>query len=274
MPGPIDESLVAKLKAAVERLAESTQEMLGSHLGQRLREDFPDVDFKRDFGKLDTFLSSYCADAFTRVLQPGGYSLYVSNKFNASSETPIIQPTFWQAFVNPSPDFHLCLDMATLRFEVSRAHCEGASIVRKVSPEENRAVSKEFAEQDPGARSALVEALEATDFWSRWKPILNNDRNLMAQWNAFRTVALLRLLESRLLELEVRTDRIPQLIDAVRKNRPSAKKDPRPKYHVEHTTPTRSSSLRTDVLSAVEQLSDGELLQIWLPVWALRKVRE
>jgi hypothetical protein len=270
------------LRQAVRTAIGSEPTILGNKLSFELRKAVPDFDAKREFGKLDTFVSQYCADLLTPSQQPGGHLLYLNKLIQGPSPETLppspsltddqSPPTAWQVFSNPSIGGLLYVDRNVPQLVVTHGEMELSDLIAKLSPDEHKAIARDFyarslAEVKEKLRPAAEEGFE----WGAWRRALGDEAHLFQEWMAFRTRRILVLFEERLNGMQLPPAAVKALSSQLSQSR-------RRRTEKQASTSQQQSSInqseeptvfRARVLAAINRMTNAELAQIWLPASVL-----
>jgi hypothetical protein len=263
--------------------AQTSDELLGSSIGYELKENFPQLDIKKQFGGLKRFIQDYCSDQIEFVAKRGLDDVYISKsrvvnqerdkavslyRMEATTETDL-----WKAFSNPNYQSVIAINKGTGDMLVVAPDAElqaELTPVPKVTDEEHRAIARGFVPQsNVYIRQKLASVLDHQHYWNEWNKVINAQRDgTYRTWIEWRGQQILNLFQRRLESAHLPDELIKAFVRRMstklyRNKSTSASLG-------EHTSPTDVSPslahLRELVHAAVDLMSEEELRQIKIPV--------
>lgn len=266
------------------------ERLLGSKVGGWLKQRHPEIDFAAEGGLrnfIATHLSSVLAwhskDEKSKV--DDRYRL-VGAKLPQSEESSTLSPghrditgqdIVWDAFVNPKSPYkgRLTLDGGTLQIRDNDSPAASTLPIPSVTREEEREIYAKFVSSEQSAGIVKLRlAMEEADYQKAWYLALRDPAlsGVNRGWGKFRFDSLIEIFKTRLAEAELpESDRIAivdQLVAAYEAGRTR-------KTKVQITAGAGSTPSKTALAAfaraAISEMSDSELMQLWVPLHAALK---
>jgi len=277
----MDEERTRQIASFIEQFCSTRQIADGSSIGLSLRQHFPDLDLKTEYGGLRRFIEQNLRDSVKFVEKKGGDNLFahVSKSIGAVPSVPSLSGRLdrdlpWKALVDPHVTRQLAVDTATGELSVCAAEdqpAQGAIAVSKLSDDEHRVIAKDFIPQlPPDSRARFDSALRETNYWPRWTAALNVDRDVFRKWLRWRRDRILKLFADRLQPLGLSEEVARRATDAMARLKPAASDttgDSRGRF--EPTPRQHDRSLHDLAHAALNGMQEEELRRVWLPFGAV-----
>ncbi|MFN7962161.1 MAG: hypothetical protein U0002_12910 [Thermoanaerobaculia bacterium] len=254
--------------------AKAREYVLGSELGQAIRARFPELDFKRQFGALSSFIQRHCEGEIVRLgSQSGADDIYTHtsragtvNLGNTSAARGQSAVTLWQAFSNPSRRERVVVDHTTGQIVVLQpdAEAQSSEVVPQLTDADHRQIARAFLpELEERSRQDFEAALQEPSYWQTWLRLMQ--RGSAAQherWKEFRKERILDSFRQRLSRLGVGESMIEAATSALLRSIRST-----PYAGSRSVQPSASTAaLHALVHSAIDRMSEKELRLLWLPL--------
>lgn len=266
------------------------ERILGSKVGGWLKDRHPGIDFASEGG-----LRNFIATHFSSVLiwdskdeksklddryRLVGVNLPQPEHQATLSSKPrgvAIQALAWDAFVNPASPYKdmLTLDAGALKVQGIDSPDPSALQVPSVSRDEERGIYERFVRSDqPAGMDKLRSAMEAGNYQRAWYLSLRDPdlASVRRNWGKFRFDSLLDIFRTRLTALALPESEwtviVNQLVAAYEAGRAQKKEAP---VAVEARATPATMALAAFARAAVDEMSDSELMQLWVPLHAALK---
>ena len=237
-------SKVADIIEVVRERFPKPERVLGSYLGSYIRQQFPDIDLKIDFGGLRSLIQSYFHEQVTQVArrgsdiewlvdftQPAGPD--VSATASQADDLPPLPPVrprhrplainAWRALANPSSIIRARWNPIELRLELLAPDAVAPADlqeVRSVTYEELNHITQSFlAAKNVSIPVEKADPSESRKYGPRIMAALR-ELNLYEEWDEYRTDAILRVLGARLLSLGATEQTTRQILSDIRASKP------------------------------------------------------
>ena len=265
------------------------ERILGSKVGGWLKERHPGIDFE-SHGGLRNFIATHLSSVLVWVSKDekskldDRYQLVAVNlpqleHQSTSSSEPrgIAIQSAWDAFVNPASPYkdRLTLDAGTLKVKGIDSPDPSALQMPSVTRDEERGIYERFVRiEQPANVDKLRSAMEADNYQRAWYLSLRDPdlAEFRRSWGKFRFDSLLEIFRARLAALALPESEwaviVNQLVAAYEAGR--VKKKEAPVAAEARATPS-AMALAAFARAAVNEMSDAELMQLWVPLHAALK---
>jgi hypothetical protein len=279
------EDRVSAIRASLVDQLRDRHPLLGSKLGLALRQRWPSVSLRLEFGGLRRFIDDHCFGVISWLGKHGGDDLF---GFPGDSPQPAALPqesggsllTAWDALTRPDfPRFAALNPISGDLITVAAGSVppEEYRQIDGLSVEDHRSIARDFlAGADERARPRLEAALAQPIFWSSWLETLK-DVNLWQEWWRSRFVALEKIIKARFAAAGA----APGLSEAVWSHlkqsrrrdidvsKPGQRTEASLGLHRPAGIATELPQLRTIAQLAISLMSDTELRDLRIPLGAL-----
>lgn len=272
----------------VERVTAS-QHVLGAKLGAVVAAQFPNVNFKAEYGGLRAFVQRFCGDAVkitpVKVGPFGQDNIYaaanasdVPTTLEAARSSPVAEESAWRRFTVPDSSGRLWVNRtsALIRLdEPPRGEAEGDWIeIAKSSHDEHRQIALDFLPQiDEHDRATFQQIVELPDFWRAWFSATRDVSNgrYGKSWAAFRFSKLCQLFTERLTSAGITQEVAVRALDHLRETKVDRRRAaptgaPNDAAGGAYPSAGDNNVLRELARIAVESLSEDDLRRVWLPL--------
>jgi hypothetical protein len=257
----------------------------GADLGPLVKERYPAVDLKTEYGGLNRFIRTYCGQEIKFLGKRGVDNLY-THKDSQNTNAPLYtkEAEAWKAFSNPKVELVTIIDRHSGKIDVAPSSQtefkDGWISLGKISPEEYRSMAEDFLTRLPpsSGKEQLQNTLKISDFWPRWSLTLNGLRaeGIFKDWLSFRIQHIADMFEQRLSQLDLSTEVLERARHSFKESRQPVVRQKadwvREPAKREYVDPRQPPGFRTVILQSLNSLSDEELRRIWLPVGVLLDV--
>lgn len=265
-----------QIAASITEQVNAAHKISGAQLGFVLTSRFP--DFRQKFGTLRSFVEKFCTDT-VGVIPPTekGDVFYVPasmlSSMQAEAPKPLEPEPAWRAFTAPKSPSRICINTESGDFRVGLKTDPEPAVpwvaVPSVSPEDHRRIASEFLTEIPEEdRSGFQDIVNLPNFWQPWVARLGTFQQgkYSKGWAVFRFNKLCALFLDRLKSIGVE-ERLAAVSLQRLKALKSASRD------LAHATVPKSPatapsncSTRNLAITALEEMSENELRQVWLPL--------
>jgi hypothetical protein len=263
--------------------------ILGAELGARVVNKFP--TFKQQFGRLRWFITKNCANEV--IGQPTAnldYLWFLASKCevpkstvsNTDSNTQF-SPKFWSLFNTigelTKQSAILCIDPSNGTLIIKESGVAGPNLkeIPTLSASEYRQIIVDFvttviSEED---RPLFNSVMDEKHLRALWFSAIRNMANgkYLKPWGEFRFNSVMSLFQNRLETLAIPSNLILVAVRLLKESKENSKAESFGGTYIAHQNrkfPTfrksASSDIRHTVSSALAEMSDEQLRQIWLPV--------
>jgi hypothetical protein len=267
---------------------------LGTEISTELKEKMPDIDFKQRFGGIRRFIDSYCSNI--RVSGKSGMDyVYSHARYLNESFTPVhdrdVHVSPWKVFTYPFSEYRLFFnpqDNSLVIIEPSTDIGEGLVEISKVTEDEYRQIAADFLKHEsPIEAESLRQVIVQPNFWMPFTNAIKESLGYegFGKLISWRLERLKEIFRERLSSKGIDQDKITEVfryLNKVRKGRPNHLKPAttainqarlerpgyssprlRNKHILSESVPIQ---LRKIIHACVENMSEEQLRQIWLPV--------
>jgi hypothetical protein len=264
--------------------------ILGSKVGSWLKERHPGIDFASE-GGLRSFIATHLSSVLAwhskdeKSKLDDRYRLVGENvpqpehRATLSSEQSGVgnRALAWDAFVNPASPYKnkLTLDAGALRVQGIDSTDPSALQLPSVSRDEERGIYEKFLLSEHHAgMDKLRSAMEEDNYQRAWYLALRDPDlgEVRRSWGKFRFDRLLEIFRSRLSALALPASEsaviVDQLVAAYEAGRPQKKEAP---AAAGGRAAPSTTTLAAFARAAVSEMSDSELMQLWVPLHVVLK---
>lgn len=282
---------IAKIQTLLnEHFQKKGPSILGAQLGQYIRRAISPKTIKF-IGSLRSLVDNELRELLSFVEALPSDSLY---SVSCSGQSPVaFNPDFvpaagaklWESFSNPTLDCLVGVDSAGLIYVTTPAKPFGAdfTLLRKMSSEEFYELAKVFAaeQKDIPLQAALFEALEHSNFYSKWIAALRAHRstaNFLRTWEIKRTELVIARLQEELEKAGIGAAQAVVIANDIRPKpaRSVAKPAAVPESKAPWVAPGAESKdlgeLRAVLHRAIDKMSLADLKDIRVPAGLLLEI--
>ena len=280
---------IDQIVEVILRRASFSPRVVGAQLGNSVRQAFPSLNLKLEYGGLQTFIKQHCQGKLFWVGKTGPDDIYTTvqpaaTETNAMAQEPITAP-FWQAFANPERNYIPAVNLANGSFTSvpnGQALPAGFVEVKKLTEDEHRTFAKEFLLfVDHQDRAILGPIVSKSNFWPEWSERITSQAfgRYRSKWLTYRFHRILNSLEARLSEMGVIEEMRLVILEKVKET-----KDPRRNAERAEAANRLVSSvagnqicgnlseLRQLAHKAIDSMGEDELRRLWIPLGAVGDV--
>lgn len=224
------------------------------------------LDVRSMYGGLGSLLRAHAGDIFVHGGKSGADVWYESLLFQQQGDS---SQGCWDAFVHPHSRLSLWIEKESNKLVVrSRDAGEEALQIAKITDEEHLEIARSFTDSvEPGERIELLKILARPDYWNDWSTRLARDRKTLSQWLRHRRERIIQLFVSRLTEAKVSVSEHENLVDQLSSSTKTQQR--RSKTDRRELDGSSTTRLREQLKLAIDQMSESELRQVWIPAGAV-----
>jgi hypothetical protein len=280
---------IDQIVEVILRRATFSPRVVGAQLGNSVRQAFPSLNIKLEYGGLQSFIKQHCQGKLFWVGKNGPDDVYTTVQ-PATPETNLntseqISAPFWQAFANPERNFIPVINLASGSFaSVPNGQTPPAGFVevKKLTEDEHRTFAKEFLLfVDHQDRAILGPIVSKNNFWPEWSERITVQAfgRYRSKWLTYRFHRILNSLEARLSELGISEQMRLGILEKVKES-----KDPRRNAERAEAANRAVSSVAMSQISgnlselrqlahkAIDSMGEDELRRLWVPLGAVGDV--
>ncbi len=288
---------IAKIQTLLnEHVHKKGPSILGAQLGQYIRRAISPKTIKfignlrslvdNELREVLSFVEALPSDSLYLVSGPGQGPITFNPDF-----VPAAGAKLWESFSNPTIDCLVGVDTAGVIYVTTPAKPFGAdfTLLKKMTSDEFYELAKVFAveQKDIPLQAALYEALEHTNFYSKWIAALRAHRstaNFLRTWEIKRTDLVIARLQEELERAGLGTARAVVIANDIRpKPARSVAKPPAVPVQKAACQPEAASSvpgaesedleeLRAVLHQAIDKMSFADLSDIRVPAGLLLEI--
>lgn len=288
---------IAKIQTLLnEHVHKKGPSILGAQLGQYIRRAISPKTIKfignlrslvdNELREVLSFVEALPSDSLYLVSGPGQGPITFNPDF-----VPAAGAKLWESFSNPTIDCLVGVDTAGVIYVTTPAKPFGAdfTLLKKMTSDEFYELAKVFAveQKDIPLQAALYEALEHTNFYSKWIAALRAHRstaNFLRTWEIKRTELVIARLQEELERAGLGTARAVVIANDIRpKPARSVAKPPAVPVQKAACQPEAASSvpgaeledleeLRAVLHQAIDKMSFADLSDIRVPAGLLLEI--
>jgi hypothetical protein len=284
----MDEERTRAIADFIEQCSALHDTIAGSAIGLSLKDRFPDLNIKTEYGGLRRFIQLNLSETVKFIEKKGGDNIFrhISKGTDQLREVQgppsLSAPDLpWKAFVGPHGQHQLAVDALTGSLSTCRIADqppEGTVAVPKLTGDEHRSIAKDFLPSLPSeSRPTFERALRETNYWQSWNLALKDHPDVFKEWLRWRREQILRMFGEKLQLLGVPADASMNAINAMGSLKPALTEKPadtdinrdlRAKDPVPPTKPA-GRTLHDLAHAAIDALQEDELRRVWLPLGAV-----
>lgn len=271
-----------ELATAIVEMCREAQDpaVPGSHIGTFVRDRFPDIDVKSEYGGVTGFLRAHCSDHVLQFGKSGADNLFVHRSRTQEVEgSGAYNATAWRAFTDPRLEVSLLVQIDSGKLSVigGTSHDsvpEGFAEVPRLTDQDYREIAETFLQKQPlqtdnESREILQDAVESGwfDFVSAVEKTLGPEYR--AQLLSWRLQQIRSALSQRLGALGLDQTAVQAAVEATRRPKRQDTGDQSGQRLTDRKSALSSQESRALMHVAVDHVGEDDLRKIWLPFGAI-----
>lgn len=264
---------IPEIRAAIlDILSTRGGQALGSQIGFKLRQIFPNLEIKERFGGLNNLIAQCTPEEVFCIGKSGLDNCYSTSDDGYLNEKTVKQITPWSIFHNPllPGEVGVRHDTGKLVFLSEDIDARVSKIARVTHAEQKNLIKDFVNTKVPPQEHHLFDSVqhaEDSEYWSVFKKILTSLK-LVSQWIEYRNLHLHRILVEKMSDIGIS---------------PSAMTD-QSQHSFQHKDISpiskrveRIGTLKDLAIKVISQMDETQLEKVWLPlgeIWAALNIHQ